>query len=119
MLRIDPRLKYLDPKFMDNKLIIDDLEGEEQEIVRVWINEDEYEEVQGVVKSHVIVICPNCEGVGRHLITSLRNIAFSSYDEDYDPEFIENMCQGHYEQPCEVCNGQGRLITLAEYERAY
>ena len=55
-----------------------------------------------------IVLCENCDGEGRHLMNSLRGIAFSPEDEE--PDFIDDMRSGCYDQTCETCNGQGRVI---------
>lgn len=61
-----------------------------------------------------IVLCENCRGRGSHLQSSLRDIAFSQEDQDYDPEFMEEMREGCYDQECYDCCGQGRIYVLAE-----
>lgn len=124
-LNIDPDLEYFDPELIKDgynktyRLILGNVEELENydikvELYKIYVNEDECEQYEGTEQPWKIALCDNCEGQGTHLVTSLRNIAFSSYDEDYDPEFMNDMCNGHYDQTCEVCKGQGRIITLAE-----
>ena len=98
MIPIDPFLvKHYDAGFQNNQLAL--YFEEEDKIVRV---------------PHIIELCWNCNGEGRHLQTSLRNIAFSSEDQDYDPDFMEEMREGFYDERCDTCQGQGRLIMIDE-----
>jgi hypothetical protein len=94
MISIDPFLiNNFDAEFKQNKLIL-------------------YFENGVEVVPHKIELCENCDGEGRHLRESLRNIAFSSEDENYDPDFMDEMREGNYDQRCNICNGQGRLIVI-------
>lgn len=61
-----------------------------------------------------IALCDNCDGKGHHLRTSLRDIAFSSEDEDYDPDFMEEMRNDEYDECCEECDGSGRIYVIDE-----
>ena len=61
-----------------------------------------------------VVLCGNCGGEGQHLRNSLRGIAFSSSDEDYDPDFMDEMREGNYDQRCDECGGEGRIYDLVE-----
>jgi hypothetical protein len=94
---------------------IEELEnaGLEFMLYKIWVNEEDCEQHEGLEQPWKVAICNNCEGTGTHLKTSLRDIAFSQYDDDYDPDFMDNMRNGCYDQTCEVCDGQGRLIILA------
>jgi hypothetical protein len=94
MIPIDPFLvENFDAEFKQNELIL-------------------YFENGAEVVPHKIELCENCNGEGRHLRTSLRDIAFSSEDEDYDPDFMEEMREGCYDQRCDTCKGEGRLIVI-------
>lgn len=95
-VRIDPFLvKNFEAEMIDREL-------------HIFIDDVEY------IVPHKIELCPNCSGEGKHLQTSLRNIAFSSEDEDYDPDFMEEMMNGDYDQRCDVCYGDGRIYVIDE-----
>ena len=68
-------------------------------------------ETSAIVKVKM-VLCNNCEGKGSHIKTSLRSIAISSDDEDYDPDFMDDMMAGHFDQSCQRCNGFGRVYDI-------
>lgn len=87
-----------------------EMEGNE---LHLQIENDEGEVTDEIVP-HKIELCPNCGGEGRHLRESLRSIAFSSDDEDYDPDFMEEMREGNYDQRCDVCGGEGRIYVIDE-----
>lgn len=123
-LSIDQTLENYDPEMIYDakngcfRLILSNIEALEDcdvkiEKIKIWINEDEEAIYEGSDQPWKIAICDNCDGVGSHLKTSLRDIAFSTYDDDYDPDFIDDMMRGRYDQTCEICKGEGRIITLS------
>lgn len=123
-LNTDPTLDQFEPCMVKDakngcyRLILGNIEeledaGLEFILYKIWVNEEDCEQHEGLEQPWKIAICDNCEGAGTHLISSLRDIAFSPYDDDYDSEFIDNMKNGYYDQTCETCKGQGRLIVLA------
>lgn len=97
MILINPDLSIFEPEWIDYNNIELHFDNEENPSAIVNVK---------------IELCDNCEGKGKHLQTSLRSIAFSRDDEDYDPEFMEEMMEGYFDQLCDRCNGQGRIYDI-------
>ena len=128
MIPIDPSLKrYFNVKYFPNgnflvfSYIEDDEIDEEfkekfycQEHASYNENGDITNEAIGYRTDSRIIICDNCGGQGRHLLNSMRNVAYTSEDIAEDPEFFENMQSGYYDQTCNICEGTGRLLTATD-----
>jgi len=104
-------LLKLDPNIINSFEDVERLDGNRIEVGY----EDDDGEMQSATIHLKIELCHNCEGEGSHLRTSLRNVAFSSEDEDYDPDFMDEMRQGNYDQRCEECCGEGRILVIDEH----
>ena len=60
-------------------------------------------------------ICPSCQGEGHH------SLAMGSFTQDEwameSEEFKEGYLNGEYDQPCETCDGTGKVL-VPDYHRA-
>jgi hypothetical protein len=55
-------------------------------------------------------ICNHCRGTGK---SSAYLGAFTREDmEEEGPEFMEDYMAGHYDRPCDDCEGLGRVLVL-------
>lgn len=61
-------------------------------------------------------VCPQCEGEGKMVNRAVS--VWTAYDRDEDPEGFEDMMNGLYDVPCDMCQGK-RVVTpqrLEEFE---
>jgi DnaJ-class molecular chaperone len=54
-------------------------------------------------------ICPACRGRGSHVNPAIDAAGISSQDFADDPEFADDYMAGMYDQPCNKCNGSGKI----------
>ena len=53
-----------------------------------------------------IVVCPRCNGRGRHVNPSIDGDGFTGEEwADMDEDFKESYWNGHFDVVCSVCNG--------------
>lgn len=54
------------------------------------------------------VICPRCEGEGKHMTPSMLNHAYTQeeIEQEGGQEFIEEMLSGMYDVTCNLCHGR-------------
>lgn len=75
----------------------DDYEDEE---------DDEEDEHEGKVLPPWI-ICPDCEGEGKHVHEDLS--VWTASDREENPDGFDDMMRGHYDVKCERCQGSGKV----------
>jgi hypothetical protein len=58
-------------------------------------------------------ICSRCRGDGTHDHPAFSNgLGYDDfYGPDADPDFREQYMRGHYDVPCEECNGSGKVLV--------
>ncbi len=66
--------------------------------------EDTSEEIRELPVSYVV--CPTCDGRGKHVNPSIDSGGLSSDDFDDDPEFRESYMRGFYDVTCYECRGK-------------
>lgn len=57
-------------------------------------------------------VCPTCDGKGSHVNPSIDAHGLTADDFAEDPDFAESYFRGHYDQPCNECNGR-RVVPVA------
>jgi len=58
-------------------------------------------------------VCPQCEGEGK--IVNPAVSVWTRQDIDEDPENFENMRNGMFDVPCDLCHGQ-RVVTADDMD---
>jgi hypothetical protein len=52
------------------------------------------------------IVCPTCDGEGRHVNRAIDGNGISAEEFAEDPDFMESYMAGHYDVRCEECNGK-------------
>lgn len=73
---------------------------------------DENEEVS---YKAAYVVCPTCDGKGKHVNPAIDSHGISQEEFDEDPEFRSSYFSGHYDIPCNGC--EGRRVILEPYTK--
>ena len=60
------------------------------------------------------IVCPRCEGEGKHTNPAVDGNGLSTDDPDLDEEFWDSYRSGVYDIRCEVCNGKNVVDEVAE-----
>ena len=60
--------------------------------------------------------CDRCDGVGHHTNPAIDGNGLSE-ESVSDPEFMEDYMAGHYDVPCEVCQGE-KIVLVIDREAA-
>lgn len=60
------------------------------------------------------VVCPTCNGRGRHVNPSIDAHGISSSEFDEDPQFEEEYKSGAYDVSCYECGGRGTSLCIDE-----
>lgn len=66
------------------------------------------------------IICPVCEGEGKHVNPNIDANGLSDDDFHDDPDFVEDYLSGVYDVGCNKCGGSGKMkasAVTAMYER--
>ncbi len=60
------------------------------------------------------VVCPKCDGSGKHVNPSIDGNGLSAEDFAEDPDFAEAYFSGRYDVSCETCNGNNVIDEIDE-----
>ena len=60
------------------------------------------------------VVCPQCDGSGKHVNPSIDSNGLTADDFAEDPGFAENYFGGAYDVRCETCNGNNVVDEVDE-----
>ena len=63
------------------------------------------------------MICPVCEGEGKHVNPNIDAHGLTADDFAEDPDFAEAYMGGVYDVPCRNCGGSGKVLTAEQAER--
>ena len=55
------------------------------------------------------MICPICEGEGKHVNPNIDSHGLTREDFDEDPSFEEDYFNGVYDVSCQTCSGSGKI----------
>ena len=61
----------------------------------------------------IYVVCPLCDGKGRHVNPSIDSQGLTREDFDDDPDFREDYFSGMYDQECNECHGK-RVVPIPD-----
>jgi hypothetical protein len=61
------------------------------------------------------IMCPVCEGNGKHVNPAIDCQGLTSEDFDQDPDFMDDYMSGLYDVVCAGCHGQ-RVVTAERIE---
>jgi hypothetical protein len=61
------------------------------------------------------VVCPQCDGTGKHVNPAIDGHGLSAEDFAEDPDFAESYFSGDYDVCCETCNGSNIIDEVDEY----
>lgn len=62
------------------------------------------------------VVCPKCEGEGKHVNPSIDGHGLSAEDFAEDPDFAEEYLAGRYDVTCYECKGLRVVAELADLD---
>lgn len=60
------------------------------------------------------VVCPRCEGEGKHVNPAIDSHGISPEEFDADPDFAEGYFSGRYDVRCEGCKGDRVIDEVDE-----
>lgn len=60
------------------------------------------------------VVCPRCDGSGKHVNEAIDGHGLTSEDFAEDPDFAESYFSGVYDVTCETCNGNNVIDEVDE-----
>ena len=60
------------------------------------------------------IVCPQCDGTGKHVNPSIDGHGLTSEDFAEDPDFAESYFSGAYDVRCELCNGNNVIDEIDE-----
>jgi len=60
------------------------------------------------------VVCPQCDGTGKHVNPAIDGHGLSADDFAEDPDFAESYFSGVYDVRCELCNGNNVIDEVDE-----
>jgi hypothetical protein len=60
------------------------------------------------------VVCPTCDGRGKHVNPSIDAGGLSRDDFDDDPDFFEQYRSGMFDVPCFECKGKNVVLEIDE-----
>jgi len=63
------------------------------------------------------IVCPTCNGTGKHVNPSIDSHGLSASDFHEDPDFAESYFSGTYDVTCYECGGDN-VVDEVDFERA-
>lgn len=60
------------------------------------------------------IVCPQCEGTGKHVNPAIDGNGLSREDFDQDPDFEDAYFSGRYDIRCTLCDGNNVIDEVIE-----